>query len=156
MPLAVPSLQDALIQLTGDEVPADALVLEYSTHENLSAPYSLVVEFSTKEQFFARESRRDAVHAHGSGAEWLPALPGRPVEGALVRNVGDKLHFSLTLKPKLAWLSAREKHADLPSTTIPKILEAILEEAGLTDSTKLSLSEPMRTASTSCSIASRR
>ncbi len=32
------------------------------------------------------------------------------------------------------------EHADLPSTIHPKILEAILEEAGLTDSTKLSLS----------------
>ncbi len=67
MPLAVPSLQDALIQLTGDEVPADALVLEYSTHENLSAPYSLVVEFSTKEQFSLEKA---------AGTQFMLTVPG--------------------------------------------------------------------------------
>src|SRR5690606_27438259 len=140
MPFTVPSLQDALITLTGDEVPADALVLQYSTHETLSAPYTLIVEFATKEQFSLEQA---------TGTQFMLTVPGEGGfrqyrgdlwEGAFVRNVGDKLHFSLTLKPKLAWLSARENTRIYQEFTIPQILESILEEANLTASTDVVLS----------------
>jgi len=143
----VPSSQDNLIQLAGDKLPSDALVLQYSTHEGLSAPYQAVVEFSTEQQF----SLVDA-----SGTQLLLTVPApggaRYVRGdvwqaSLVRTVGTKLHFSLTLRPKLAWLGVRENTRiyqptpDVPKLTIPVILESILQEAGLLDLCDLALTK---------------
>lgn len=136
----MPSSQDALIKLAGDEVPSDALVLEYSTSEALSAPYLVVVEFATKQQFSLEAA---------TGKQFMLTVPtpdggtrhfrGDLWEAALVRSVADKLHFSLTLKPTLAWLSVRENTRIYQQLSVPKIISSILEESNLTASTDLSL-----------------
>jgi type VI secretion system secreted protein VgrG len=142
MRITVPSPLDAVIELQGSELPPDALVLTYRVHEALSAPYLAIVEFSTSQQF----SLETAI-----GTSFILILPnpagaGRIIRGdvwdaALVRTVGQKLHFSLTLKPKLAWLGARENTRIYQQLSVPDILAEVLEEASLTASSDLNLSQ---------------
>ena len=142
MAVTVLSPLDALIHLQGDGLPPDVEVLEYRVHEALSAPYQAIVEFSTSEQF----SLETAI-----GKTFILVLPtpggeARIVRGdvwdtALVRTVGKKLHFSLTLKPKLAWLAVRENTRIYQALSVPKIIEDILKEASLTSTSDLNLSK---------------
>src|SRR5262249_31590132 len=138
---AVPSLQDALIELTGDALPADALVLEYTTSEAISAPYQLAVEFATKEQFSLEEATGTQFMITVPGPDGSRYFRGDLWDAALVRAVGQTLHFSLILKPKLAWLSVRENTRIYQEKTIPEIVESILEESTLLASSQLSLSK---------------
>jgi len=136
------SPQAALIKLQGEQLPADAVVLEYRTHQALSAPYQVIVEFSTKEQFSLDDANGTqfmlSLPTPGGGAQYIR---GDLWEGALVRVIGEQFHFSLMLRPKLAWLGARENTRIYQQKSIAKVVESILEEANLTDTCDLALSK---------------
>lgn|GEM_PF-6520586 len=131
-----------MIKLEGKQLPRDALVLEYRTHQALSAPYQVIVEFSTKEQFSLDDATGTqfmlSIPKPGGGTQYIR---GDLWEGALVRTVADKLHFSLTLRPKLAWLGARDNTRIYQQLSVPEVVQSILEEAKLTGASDLSLSK---------------
>jgi len=126
---------DALIQLTGDTLPADAHTVSYEAREFISRPFEVDVEFYTEDTAFdvSKCLRKSLVltlvNAEG-GTRYFHGLVER---AEYVDFDGSRLYFKVALKPALTALAHREGCRIFQETNIVDVVKTIFKDAGIAD-----------------------
>src|SRR6187551_2240800 len=123
-------------ELFGDSLPGDLAVSRFVLREQLSLPFRAEVEFSTlSPEFEAHKALNSSVALRVSGAaDDSRLVHGMVTETRFERVVGERLHFSLVLRPTLWGLSLREDCRIFQNASSADILKTLLTECGIIDS----------------------
>ncbi len=125
--------KNAIVELRGDPLPPDALVIRYDAREAMSTPYEVTVEFSTEDLVFKAEDclrqRLMLTLVGGDGGQ-------RHFEGVCDRaeftfHTGTHFHFEVRLRPAIAALSRREDCRIYQNESAVDVVKKVLEAAGV-------------------------
>ncbi|HEX9619948.1 MAG TPA: type VI secretion system tip protein TssI/VgrG [Polyangiaceae bacterium] len=128
--------------LHGDSLPDDVLVTEYLAVEEISRPYRVVVHFCTADAHYpVRDCLRqrlllEVVNERGEQRFY----DGIVDQAGFTRAVGNKLHFSVRLRPGVAALAHREDCRIYQDKSVPDVVKVLLEEAALGERVEWKLS----------------
>jgi type VI secretion system secreted protein VgrG len=125
----------ATFSLHGDKLPADADTRRYQAIEAVSEPYSIEVEFTTKDTAFRVEdclrSRLSLLVTSASGQS--RTFDGLVDRVRFVRVVAEQHAFAVRLRPALAALAHRAGCRIFQDLSVVQVVQKIFDEAGLGD-----------------------
>jgi type VI secretion system secreted protein VgrG len=128
------STLNAFFTLSGESVPMDATVTEYSAHEALSEPFSLDVEFWTADPSFEfeklmRQPLLFEVVDEGSKSRYWHGIVGEAE--FLDADEEDRFRYRVRLVPFLDALRHREGSKIFQEMTNVTVIKKVLEGAGI-------------------------
>lgn len=127
--------QLASFTLQGDPLPDDVLTARYEAVEAISEPYSIEVEFTTRDEGFRVEDclRKRLCLAVTGGAGEVRLFDGVVDQARLARVAGEERRFEVRLRPAMAALEHREGCRIFQEKSVVQIIQQILEEAGVSE-----------------------
>ena len=128
--------ENAIIDLAGDAIIDEALVIRYQAVEGISLPYHVNVELSVPVgvTFDASDTlRTPAALAIVDDGGKRRVLHGVIDRGEYLFYTGTHHHFTVRLRPALAGLAHRESCKIWQDTNVVDVAKEIFEEAGFGD-----------------------
>ena len=129
---------DALFQLSGEVLPADARVQRYRAREAVSQPFEVEVDFSTLDSSFdvTRCLRESLLLSIVDGAGRARYFHGVCERAEFVDLIGQganetRLYFRVLLRPALAALAHRENSKIWQFNPTPDVIKDVLAGAGV-------------------------
>lgn len=141
------SPQDGIFELHGESLPDDVVVAKYSIREGLSRPYHASVDFSSADPDFCVDAclRQGVALLVTGNSKDKRVLHGVVSRARFTKVVGKRHHFSLLIVPSLATLAHREDCRIFQDVSAPEIIQKLLTEAGLNESTHWTIEKTHRT-----------
>lgn len=125
----------AYLDLRGDKLPADLLVIRYQAREAISRPFEVEVELSTQDASFRAESclRSSALLTLVNHSEGERCFHGVIDRAEFAYWTGTHYHFKIRLRPALAALAHREGSRIYQDQNIVDVIKSVLTAAGVTE-----------------------
>jgi type VI secretion system secreted protein VgrG len=128
--------------LSGDALPADAVVRRFETREGISRLFQAVVEIATLDATFDAEAAlRTSVLVTVRSAQHERHLHGIVDQVRMTGTTGTHLHFRLWIEPALAALSYREDSRIFQDKSPIDVVKEVLAGGGVGDDVDWRLSE---------------
>ncbi len=132
----------ALIEIGGDALPEDALVIRYDAREAISRPYEVMVEFAVPRDV---AFDMDSLLRTSAALNVVDDDGGSRTYHGVVDHVeyfgftGTDHHFRARLRPSIAALAHRENHKIWQDENAVDVLKQIFDEAGCGDNVEIKL-----------------
>src|SRR5262249_42523948 len=125
----------ASFSLAGDKVPADAVTRRFEAREAVSEPYTIDVDFVTRDPGFRVDdclrTRMSVVVTSATGLSHY--FDGIVERARFVRIVDDERIFAVRLRPALAALEQRAGCRIFQEKSVVQVVQTLFDEAGFGD-----------------------
>ena len=121
------------LTLSSDVLPGDVRVLGYRSHEGVSLPYEIVVQFATGDLTFCVDDclRHRTVLQVDDSQGAIRIYDGLPDRVGFLAHHAEENHFEVRLRPALAALEHREGSRIFQDQSPVDVVKEILKDAGV-------------------------